>query len=247
MYKGSLILINRENPVRMKEAAMNLVKADGGHIHARPELDLQFEQACLEQLCLLLQAYRSRAAVAATGGYQSIEKQEQIYEGIVHNYGEEYAAHHAALPGYSEYQTGLAVDLQQMEGTNQESYLFTNRDKELEFIKVAACFGFIQRYPIGKESLTDRVGNPSHFRYVGQPHASVMVRYSLCLEEYLAFLQTYTFRNPLYVKEGSVFAAVYYVKASREMPVTSVPIALGASYEMSGNNRDGYIITVFNP
>lgn len=54
------------------------------------------------------------------------------------------------------------------------------------FRELAPAYGFIERYPAGKERVTGIAHEPWHFRYVGTSHAKSMARQGLCLEEYLA-------------------------------------------------------------
>ena len=88
-----------------------------------------------------------------------------------------------ALPGHSEHQVGLAVDIS-YEGVNignsvQGTWLMENSYR----------YGFILRYPQHKTEITGIPFEPWHYRYVGQPHAYFMTRNDLVLEEYINFLR----------------------------------------------------------
>ena len=90
-----------------------------------------------------------------------------------------------AYPGCSEHQTGLAIDL----GANlpEIDFIcpeFPDTGIFGKFREKAADFGFIERYPKGKEAVTGIGAEPWHFRYVGVPHAAVMKAGGLVLEEY---------------------------------------------------------------
>ena len=92
-----------------------------------------------------------------------------------------------ARPGHSEHQTGLAIDL----GLRQQSIDFIRPEFPYEgicqqFRQQAPSFGFIERYPKGKERITGIAHEPWHFRYVGTPHSERMAGLGLTLEEYLA-------------------------------------------------------------
>ncbi|MDF9408721.1 MAG: D-alanyl-D-alanine carboxypeptidase [Pelotomaculum sp. PtaB.Bin013] len=110
-------------------------------------------------------------------GYRDVESQQQIFNERVSQLGLQEAKSAAALPGYSEHQTGLAVDL---EGdSNAYSWLKAN----------CWSYGFILRYPKGGEEITGYSYEPWHFRYVGIPIASFMHANNIqTLEE---FIDTY--------------------------------------------------------
>ena len=86
--------------------------------------------------------------------------------------------------GTSDHQTGLAADLWGSGGEkafgSTEAYRWL-RDN-------AYKFGFVERFPQGKEKITGRAAEPCHWRFVGQYHAAVMQEYGFCLEEYVAYI-----------------------------------------------------------
>ena len=99
--------------------------------------------------------------------------------------GEEFTNKFVARPGHSEHQTGLAIDL----GLKQPDIDFLRPNFPYEgicqtFRELAADYGFIERYPVGKEAITGIAHEPWHFRYVGVPHAKIMVDHNWTLEEY---------------------------------------------------------------
>ena len=75
-----------------------------------------------------------------------------------------------ALPGHSEHQTGLALDFNDVSG----DFALTEAYRWLQ--EHGAEYGFIQRYPAGKESVTGIAEESWHYRYVGRPHAQAMKR-----------------------------------------------------------------------
>ena len=94
----------------------------------------------------------------------------------------EYALTCSAKPGHSEHQTGLAVDV---EGENKD---YDNFEDTKEFIWMknnAHRFGFILRYPKGKEHITGFKYEPWHYRYVGIETATKIFKQNITLEEYL--------------------------------------------------------------
>lgn len=117
--------------------------------------------------------------------YRSLEYQENIMLDFIKKYGEEYAYGHVAMPGTSEHHTGLAIDIvikkddewiTENEDLYNEEEIFSKIHKDLKF------FGFILRYPKGKEDITGYDYEPWHLRYVGIENAEKIG--DLTLEEF---------------------------------------------------------------
>ena len=144
------------------------------------------------------------AAAAADGyslrvcsGYRTVEKSRILYERKVQQYldagyseadAKTEAAKWVAPPGTSEHHTGLAMDIVSADYFNYYSDLEHDFDKFDEFdwlIAHCAEYGFILRYPEGKEDITGITYEPWHYRYVGKEAAEVIMSEGLCLEEYL--------------------------------------------------------------
>lgn len=111
----------------------------------------------------------------------------------------------------------------------------------------AQNYGFILRYPEGKESyfddsITSRTSGT--FRYVGVGPAAYITQNNLCLEEFLETVKTYTIDNMLKVSCNGASYGMYYVPATPNGKTSlSVPSS-GTPYTISGNNMDGFIVTV---
>lgn len=105
-------------------------------------------------------------------------------------------------------------------------------------------YGFILRYPSDKTDITGITYAPHHFRYVGKVHAAIMHQNNFCLEEYLNYLQSYTMTNGgLSYSDGTQSYLIYYVPADAS-GTTTVTLDEDAIYEVSGDNQNGFIITV---
>lgn len=119
------------------------------------------------------------AISSSYSGYRSYSYQSSLYNNYVNSYGQTQADRFSARPGYSEHQTGLAFDLKHSNGTLVET------TPEVNWIAAHAHeYGFIVRYPSGKESVTGYMPEPWHLRYVGD-QASAIYASGLTLEEYL--------------------------------------------------------------
>lgn len=121
--------------------------------------------------------------IVAVSAYRSYYYQDSLYKNYVKEKGLEYADKCSARPGHSEHQTGLAVDIM---GSNNDYNLFAS-SKEFNWVKENAHkYGFILRYPEGKEYITGFKYEPWHYRYVGDI-ASYIYENNITLEEYFTF------------------------------------------------------------
>ncbi len=119
--------------------------------------------------------------IIATSTYRSYEYQEKLYDYYVKMKGQDYADSCSARPGHSEHQTGLSVDVM---GSNQDYDLFAE-SIEFDWMKHHAhLYGFILRYPEGKEKITGFKYEPWHYRYVGVDAATIIYENGWTLEEY---------------------------------------------------------------
>ena len=112
----------------------------------------------------------------------------------------------------------------------------------------AAEYGFIQRYPEDKdgwfdENITSR--RSATYRYVGIAPATYISENNMCLEEFLDEIRDYSIDSMLQVKSGDAEYGMYYIPANNSVGETSFSVPSGdTSYTVSGNNIDGFIITV---
>ena len=119
--------------------------------------------------------------VIAVSTYRDYNYQDRLYNEYVSDKGIDYADQCSARPGHSEHQTGLAVDVM---GSNDDYDEFEN-SIEFEWMKNNSYrYGFILRYPKGKEKITGFKYEPWHYRYVGSDVAKVIYEENITLEEY---------------------------------------------------------------
>ncbi len=121
-------------------------------------------------------------------GYRSVEHQQKVFDNCINQKGLEHAKKYVAIPGYSEHHTGLALDICLKQ--NDKFVIEHNLpDNFKDFLKENAYkFGFIIRYPMGKEDITGYNYEPWHIRYVGIC-AEYIDKNDLTLEEYLNYLK----------------------------------------------------------
>ena len=138
--------------------------------------------------------------------------------------------------GHSEHQTGLAFNLKAPEASL--SWFVDNCWK----------YGFVLRYPEGKESVTYIKDELNHFRYVGVPHALYMKLNKLVMEEYLGLLETKTNTSRLKLDVGTSDKYETYACKAEEGAVTKITVpaeSSGWSYMVSGNNNGYFVVTIY--
>ncbi|MET3576043.1 D-alanyl-D-alanine carboxypeptidase family protein [Bhargavaea ullalensis] len=140
------------------------------------------------------EAFDEMAAAARLDGFElapfstfrTFERQKELYDQYVARDGVEAADRYSARPGYSEHQTGLTFDIGEV---NQEQHWARDSFGDTEAGKWlfanAHRFGFILRYPEGKEDITGYMHESWHYRYVGKEIAAKIHSSGLTLEEYL--------------------------------------------------------------
>lgn len=258
MHMGNLILVNYAYPYAFAESEVNQIvtvaSAKNDNYVVRDN-NIQLRKSTIDIFNGMM-----NDMFAATGfnklqvnsAYRSYEDQVATYEYYKNANGEEYAKKYVANPGNSEHHTGLALDLNVNRGG---AISYVESDAECEWFRNNCDdYGFILRYTPEKQYITGINGETWHYRYVGKPHAQIMTEMNLCLEEYTDYLKSYTMDTfVLTYHEGTMNKVeydpqleadymIYYVASQGEETVVTVPNF--AEYEISGNNVDGYVVTV---
>jgi len=118
-------------------------------------------------------------------GFLSIENQTYKYNDFLARNGLELTTKRMAKPGFSEHHTGLALDCDYFIDEDWAG-ICSDNNKETKLIhNILHNFGFILRYPKGKEEITGMQYEPWHIRYVGKDLATFLYNYELTLEEHL--------------------------------------------------------------
>lgn len=179
----NLILVNRWNPLP-DQYEVDLVELSGGE-----SVDTRIRSA-LQEMFEAMQADGIYPVVAS--GYRTAEDQQRILDERIDKYrAQGYSDQEAqaeakvwvALPGTSEHQLGLAVDIN-ADGIHSAGYEVYDWLNENSY-----QYGFIQRYPEEKTEITGVGNEPWHYRYVGVEAATDMKNTGLCLEEYLEAME----------------------------------------------------------
>lgn len=176
------VLVNKSRPLNPASYAPDdLINARGSGQYLRSEA------------AAWLNGLFQGAADAGTGGlsivsgYRSYAQQQQVYSYYVSIYGQAYADTISARPGYSEHQTGLAVDVGNQSGSCGLDTCFGDTAAGKWVAANAYKYGFIVRYPNGYTGTTGYSYEPWHLRYVGVALATEMHRLGYpTLEQYFA-------------------------------------------------------------
>jgi D-alanyl-D-alanine dipeptidase/carboxypeptidase len=237
IHTGCLILVNREHPFTGNEKeALVLVQESCSSV--------QLQRRAAVLLANLMEEIQGWESIVPISGWRSFREQQEIWDDTLRESGLEFTEKYVAIPGHSEHQTGLAIDL----GLKQENIDFICPDFPYSgicqiFRAKASEHGFIERYPAGKEHITGIGHEPWHFRYVGVPHAEIMSRNDLTLEEYIDFIKQFPYGREAYgIRFGGQDIAVSYLKTAGAGS-TSLEIDSSIPYSISGNNLDGFIMT----
>ena len=183
-----LILVNKENPLT-EDVECELVKFDGFEIDIRIYEDvLQMFKDAKEEGCNLFLA----------SGYRDYNTQRFLYEkkisyfkklGYDSKEAEEIASMKVTPPLTSEHETGLAVDILSYAYNNMDAG-FGQSEAGIWLSENCYKYGFILRYPEGKEDITEIQYEPWHFRYVGKEAAEFIYVNKLTFEEFYEMVQT---------------------------------------------------------
>ena len=257
IHRGDLILINRDyeysdgsnpNIVNIYENKSDSYKVDGSY--------MQLDKTMIDAINSMLDDFSAKTGITnvlCNSGYRTYDEQKQMYEEDLENTGLLESAL-VAPPGHSEHHSGLAMDFAIDDGYE---YPALKNEGEYSWIYAnAAKYGLILRYTEQNKHITKYQAESWHFRYVGPVHASMIYRMGVALEQYEGFIKDFQYDNPLeYKYSDTEFYRIYYVPMDMASEKTSLPIPYeclnnnGAEwpYTVSGNNSDGFIVTVKIP
>lgn len=181
-----LVLINKQHPIS-QDYEFKL-----GRMFIETK-NIQLDDRIIEDLLLMMQAAKKDGLnLVIRSPYRTSDRQESNFNDRIKSYMRQGLSYMEAykvtsqvitVPGCSEHEVGLALDI------TSETYLdllqgFADT-KEGQWLADHSCeYGFILRYPAGKEYITSITYEPWHFRYVGREAATVMKEENLCLEEF---------------------------------------------------------------
>ncbi len=181
LSKGNLVLVNKYYKLDKNYVPDDLVTIESKYGNTR-----QMKKEAYEAFKIMFEAAKKDGLhFYIASPYRSYSYQQTLYNNYVKSDGKKNADTYSARPGYSEHQTGLAVDLMATGTTTLNEFGGT---KEYEWlIKNAHKYGFILRYPKDKEDITGYIYEPWHYRYLGVDIATKVYESGLTYDEYYAY------------------------------------------------------------
>ena len=239
IHRGDLILVNELHEYSFESEDSELLTLYD-HIakdyYNVSDYVIKLDSQVIDQLNSLMEAFYSETGcdyLWVIGGYRTLEEQNDRY-----NNGQS-----RFQGGYSDYHTGRSFDLGIFPKDGTSSGYYTPTGDYAWFDEHAAEYGFIVRFPDGKDGTTGESARTQTYRYVGVPHAVYIKQNGLCLEEYISEVKTHSYDDPIEVTVDGKVYSVYYVAGS-ESRDTEVTVPANKTYTVSGNNSDGFIVTV---
>ncbi|WP_044796390.1 D-Ala-D-Ala carboxypeptidase VanY [Bacillus cereus] len=230
IYKGDLLLVNRDYPVKKDSIRSDIINVNHNSELVRGyvifDRNLRLSKYVVKKFLNVVDAAGKDGVqhFLMSSGYRDFKEQSKLYKEMGSDY---------ALPaGYSEHNLGLSLDV----GSTQKKMEKAPEGKWIE--ENVWKHGFVLRYPKNKSNITGIQYEPWHIRYVGLPHSAIMQKKNFTLEEYLEFLKEE--KEISTEVEGKKYTVSYY-KVSENMKVN---VPANKQYEISGNNMDGVIVTV---
>lgn len=231
IYKGHLLLVNNQYPIRSESiksdiinvfAHKDLINGYGllnEDIHLSEEVAIKFSEMMADAKKEGLHHF------LISSGYRDFAKQDVLYQQM--------GASYALPPGHSEHNLGLSLDI----GSTEMKMEKAPEGKWIE--KNAWKYGFVLRYPKDKVAITGIQYEPWHIRYVGLPHSAIMQEKNFALEEYMAYLKEE--KNLSVQVNGEKYIIQYYMVSENR----TIKIPKKQKYEISGDNVEGVIVTIY--
>jgi len=179
------VIVNKKRHLPENYVPEDLVPlTDVPTVLSNPEVN-QLRKVAYEALKDLFEAAKEEGyELHARSGYRSYYTQASLYASYVENYGKDAADKYSAKPGQSEHQTGLSMDITCEAVNYRLDTIFGDTEEGKWVAENAHRYGFIIRYPKGKEEITGYAYEPWHIRYLGVDLAEKVYESGLTLEEY---------------------------------------------------------------
>lgn len=179
------VLVNRQFPLPDGFAPEDLVYPDVPFLFEEKIEKRMLRKEAAEALEKLFAAAEADGVkLLGVSAYRSHQTQTGLFNLYVEKDGEEVAKTYSAVPGTSEHETGLAVDVTGGDGSCAAESCFADTEEAKWLAEHAANYGYIIRYPEGKEALTGYKYEPWHIRYVGVELAKEVTELGVTLEEF---------------------------------------------------------------
>ena len=182
LSKGNLILVNKFNYLKNDFVPNDIVNLDINYSYQNNRVTKECNDAYVE---MAKAAKKDNIILLGNSSYRTYDRQEEIYKEFYYSKGISYADKYAARAGYSEHQTGLAIDI--FTSGRSTTSDFEESDAFEWLSNNAYKYGFILRYPKNKEYLTGYSYESWHYRYLGVETATKVFKSGLTYDEYYAF------------------------------------------------------------
>lgn len=238
IHKGELILINKDHPIQNNNTydsalvSVNLLNSD-----------ILLDYVAAKEFAKIISTLECGNEIIPVSGYRSVQNQNKMYEDSLKQNGKNFTDKFITPEEQSEHSTGLAIDLS--ENSNYIDNLrptFSRKGICSKFRKIAPLFGFVERYPKNKTSVTGVYHEPWHYRYVGYPHSMIMEELDLTMEEYISCLNSHTQSHALKYRDDKYFYKIFTIPVKEDIKEIHVPD--DTNFMLSGNNVDGFIMTL---
>lgn len=182
LSKGNLILVNKFNYLKNDYEPSNITSLDLSYSYDNNRVSKETSDAYLE---MAKAAKKDNISLMANSSFRTYDRQEAVYKEFYYSKGVNYADKYAARAGYSEHQTGLAIDIFTSGRSTTSDFDTSDAFKWLQ--TNAHKYGFILRYPKDKEYLTGYNYESWHYRYLGVETATKVYESGLTYDEYYAY------------------------------------------------------------
>lgn len=178
---GNLMLLNKFHYLNEDYNPDDIVKISNMYAYANNSIK---EEVYTAYKKMWNAAKKEDLTLIVTSSYRSYDTQDNLWETRANKYGEEEADKETARAGFSEHQTGLALDIVTYNSLLND---FENTDEFKWLQKNAHKYGFILRYPKDKEDITGYSYESWHYRYVGVDVATQIYEENITFDEYYAY------------------------------------------------------------
>jgi len=181
-----MVLVNKEFALPSDYSPPDLVRPNVQYSFGDQDIEKSYmrKEAASALETLFKGAEEDGLYLFAVSGYRSYARQEEILAAGAAASSEEEALKSIAPPGMSEHQSGLAMDISSESNSFELNEAFEATEEGKWLKDHAHEYGFILRYPKGKEAVTQYIYEPWHFRYVGKETAAVLYKNGWTLEDY---------------------------------------------------------------
>lgn len=172
-------IVNKDNPLSENYVPKDLVKVDISFLDEVEDEEKMMTKESADALIELVNAAANDGIILqGVSAYRSYKTQHDIYKNSIKQYGKKYTESYVAKPGKTEHQLGLVMDL-----GGAVDYITEGSQEAIWIEENSYKYGFVLRYPKGKEDITGYNYEPWHIRYVGKSIAEKAYRSNKVLEE----------------------------------------------------------------